>query len=192
MSIKVNDKVRVDTSMGYLSNVMGLTGTVIQVYDFLVPMAIVKFENGITAKVEVSNLIKVEAQENQEAKLVTPEIPEGAKRITKSDFEAALMAVANPVGGMSERNPMAVFVGSMTAMIVGKNVAAKIFKDQDSVVMTEDQFTAALWDGCNPENVSESVGEKIPVSKCMRVSITAIISLENIVGVLFSDNSDNA
>lgn len=192
MSIKVNDKVRVASSEGYLSRVMGLIGTVTQMYDFLVPVAIVKFENGITAKVEVSNLIKVEAQENQAAKSETPEIPEGAKRITKGEFKAALMEVTNPLGNMDEGNSLSGLVGAMTGMIVGEDIAAKIFKDRDSVVMTEDQFTVALWDGCNPETIHKSAGKKLTVSQCMKISVAAVIGLEKIGNVLFSDGSDNA
>lgn len=190
MSIKVNDKVRVDRSMGYLTSVMGVIGTVAQVYDFLVPMAIVKFENGITAKVEVSNLRKVEPQENQEPKPVTPEIPEGAKQITKDDFEAALMEVTNPLGDMDKGHSLSALVDAMMGMIVGKEVAAKIFKDQDFVIMTEDQFTGALWDGCNPEIVHKSAGKNLTVFQSMKISVAAVIALKNIVGVLFSDGSE--
>lgn len=189
MRVNVGDKVRVDASMGYLSNVMGVTGEVIQIYEFLVPMAVVKFENGVTAKVEVSNLRKVEAQENAEPK---SEIPEGAKQITKADFEAALKRVTSPdhVLGDNSRDPMGGLMRSITTMIVGKKVTDKIFENQNAVVMTEDEFISALWEACNPNSVAEAVEKKMSVRKCITVAMTAIISFEEIVEILFGGSND--
>lgn len=185
MRINVGDKVRVDTSMGYLSNVMGETGEVVQVYDFLVPMAVVKFENGITAKVEISNLRKVEAQENVEPK---SEIPEGAKKISRADFDNAVDHIVAPEKILfSGGNPMATIAKVGSVMALRDSVRNEIFKGNDNVVMTEDEFIAILWNACNPGVVSKLINSVKPGRKLNKIAVGAFISFEEVVEILFGE-----
>lgn len=176
MAIRVNAPVKVID--GYYS---GKTGKVIDIFA-TIGTAIVSFDdNGDVGKVSISSLIEIQDQK----KPVEPEIPEGAKKISRADFEVALIESHQYMMERTFRNPMSGIIGSLTGTIVGSNIADKIFKDQDVIVMTEDQLIAALWDGCSPEAVNESVGGHMGIGKAMDVSIAAIMNLRKIPGILF-------
>lgn len=177
MRINVGDKVRVDASMGYLHSVMGETGEVVQVYDFLVPMAVVKFENGVTAKVEVSNLRKVEAQENAEPK---SEIPEGAKRITKDEFMDAISQVTKPDKIVKKVGADKGMLVGIAALVSGIKLAEKLFKDTEVIVITKDQLI---------HEIAASATDEDP--KFMIVALMNSLILRGIADVFFSDGSDN-
>lgn len=181
MSIKVNDKVRVVSSMGYLSQVMGETGTIIQVYDFMVPMAVVKFENGITAKVEVSNLIKVEAQENQAVKPEAPEIPEGAKKVTVGEFMKAIQNVSKPDKIIEKVGAEKGMLVGMAVLVSGIKLAERLFKDTEVIVITKDQMI---------HEIVASVADEDP--KFMMVALINGMILRGIVDEIFGGNSENA
>lgn len=194
MSIKENDRVRVIKAEGELSPLIGASGTVKRIYELgtgdiaavqIIPDETIARE--IFVKLPVENLEKVGPQENRET-----EIPEGAKQIFKADFEAALKRVTSPdhAFGDKSRDPMAGFLASITTMIVGKEVTEKIFEDQDVIVMTEDELISALWSACNPVSVYESVDKKMSPRKCITVAMTAMISFEEIVGIIFGGSND--
>lgn len=188
MSIKENDRVRIIRAEGELAPLIGAIGEVERIHDLSTGrIAIVKIipdENvarEIVVKFRVENLEKVEPK---------AEIPEGAKQITKADFEAAIEEITSPEKALSGgSNPMATLTEIMTAKIVGDGVKDKIFKDQDAIVMTADDFVVALWDACNPSTVDETAGNKLGVRKTVKIAITAIICLEEIVDILFGDEA---
>ena len=179
MSINVNDEVKVVSNNGGDSAMMiGCTGKVIRLYDLITPIAIVKFNNGITAKIPVNDLIKVETQVNQENK-----IPEGAKRdLTSPGGSFGRVA--------TEVNPLFGLLGGMSAMITGMEIADRIFKDQEVVTITEDQFTEAIWDNCSPAKLAES--SNMSVRECMKVSLLSINALDDLIEIFFGDGSSNA
>lgn len=164
----------------------GKTGKVVKIHEYA-DLAIVSFDdNGDLGKVSLSALVEVQPQESRIVD-VKIEIPEGAKKISRVDFEAALKRVTSPdrVLGDNSRDPMGGFMRSITTMIVGKKVTDKIFEDQDVVVMTEDEFISALWGACDPVTVSDDVDKKLSSRKCITVAMTAIISFEEIVESFF-------
>lgn len=190
MSINVNDEVKVVSNNGGDSAMtIGYTGKVIRLYDLITPIAIVKFNNGITAKIPVNDLIKVETQVNQENK-----IPEGAKRITKAEFIEAVHDLTSPGGSFgrvaTEVDPLFGLLGGMSAMITGMKIADRIFKDQEVVTITEDQFTEAIWDNCSPAKLAES--SNMSVRECMKVSLLSINALDDLIEIFFGDGSGNA
>lgn len=180
MRINVGDKVRVDASMGYLHNVMGETGEVVHVYDFLVPMAVVKFENGVTAKVEVSNLRKVEPK---------AEIPESAKQITKAEFMAALQKITSPEAIFSGKSvdPIHALTEGLSAILFGHKAARIIFEDKDVAILTEDDLVGALWDACDPAVMSEETNRKHSAFDGLLMSVSAVIVLRDLVTILFGE-----
>jgi ribosomal protein L24 len=183
MKVKVNDTVKVVSG-----NKIGRIGKVIRIYDFISCTAVVEFDDGL-AKFPVEVLEKVEPQENQEAK---NEIPEGAKRISKEVFDAAIDEVVNLENMFNNVGDYSMFdlVEVMSAKVVVDMLRENMFKDQDVVVMTEDQFVAALWTGCSPVSLSKSVDNKMTARKCMDISIPSIVRLRKIVAIIF-DESDN-
>lgn len=181
MSIRENSTVKVIGGM-----YDGKTGKVVNVYPTL-DVAIVSFDdNGDVGKILLSALVEVRPQENRETK---SEIPEGAKKISRADFEEALKRVTSPdhVFGNKSRNSTGDFMRCITTMLVGKEVTEKIFKDQDVVVMTENEFISAIWSACDPVSVSENVNKKMSSRKCITVAMTAIISFEEIVAIIFGE-----
>lgn len=164
----------------------GKTGKVLSVYPN-VDIAVVSFhDNGDVGKVSLSALVEIQAQESKIVD-VKIEIPEGAKKISRADFDAALKRVTSPdhVLGDNSRDPMGGFMRSITTMIVAKNVGDEIFKDQDVVIMMEDEFISALWSACNPISVAENVQKKVSARKCMTITMTALIGFEEVVAILF-------
>lgn len=183
MSIHKDDKVKVVIGARYYSIFGDQIGRVLRTYDFDGGVAIVEFLEGTTAKVPFADLIKIEPKKTETE---TSEIPEGAKRISKADYDRAIIAVANPTGeGMSN------FLGNMVAMIVAKDIRSKIFEKQDAVIMTEDQFITTLWNGCSPENVSKSVDNEMSFYECTSVSLPAMSNLRKAVNILFGESEND-
>lgn len=166
----------------------GRKGKVVKIHDFA-GIAVVSFDdNGDLGKVETAHLVEVQPQESRVVD-VKIESPEGAKKISRADFEAELKRVTDPthaLGGNS-RDPMSGFLRSITTMIIAKKVTEKIFEDLDVVVMTEDEFISALWSACDPVSVSENIDKKMSPRKCITIAMTAMISFEEIVGTLFGE-----
>lgn len=187
--IHENDLVKIVNPEGNLADLAEEIGKVERVYATLdCPIAVVTFEDGyyaraITVKVPLDNLEKVE---------IAPEIPEGAKQISRAEFKAALEKVTHPDNIFSERSGggMSALVRGMTIMIVGNKVENAIFKDQDGVVMTEDEFISELWTACNPVTLSEGIDKGMSANRCFTVAIGAIIGLEEIVEILFGGSDD--
>lgn len=181
MAIHENSLVKVVDGM-----YAGKTGKVVNVYP-QVGTAVVSFDdNGDLGKVLLAALVEVPPQEGRIVD-VKIEIPEGAKKISRADFEAELKRVTSPdhvVGGKS-RDPMSDFLRNITTMIVGKKVIEKIFEDQDVIVMTEDGLISALWSACDPVSISENIDKKMSPRKCITIAMTAMISFDEIVGILF-------
>ena len=190
MSIHVNDQVKVVRADGELSCLIGAIGKVDRIHELATGrIAIVKIIPDETCYREIVVKFPVENLERVDAKT---EIPEGAKQISEADFEAALEELTNPEKLLSGKsgNPMVGFTRILTAKLIGDGVKAKIFKDQDVVVMTEGEFSAVLWDACNPVAVDEMVNNKMGAAKTLKVSITAMITLEEIVGILFGEERE--
>jgi hypothetical protein len=159
----------------------GRTGKVIRVHDLL-SVAIVSFDdNGDLGKTHFSELVEIKPQKQA----VEPEIPEGAKKISRADFEVALIGSNQYMASRVSSHPLTAVIGSSIGTIVGANITDKIFKDQDVVVMTEDQFVAELWVNCNPKAVGEMIGNIMNLGNNMDVSIAAIMNLRKIPVILF-------
>lgn len=190
MNIKPNDKVKILNAEGYLAELEGVTGTVERVYpEHTPPIAIVKFEEDptvascMTVKVYIDNLVKVEPE---------VEIPEGAKQISKDDFDAALKEITSPERALSNNKiePTKLFFAAMTTMIIGRKVSERLFENQSSITVTEDQFIDAIWSACSPVNVSEGIDNKISVRKCAHISLTTTLDLLEIVPILFGEGEE--
>jgi hypothetical protein len=190
MKINVDDKVKIVKAEGVLVRYEDKIGKVDRIYyETTPPIAIVKFEGEecIFTKVPLENLVKVEI----EAQVETAEIREGAKKISRDEFRAAIESVIRPENILTENSDgMSAFVRGVTTMIVGDAVETAIFKDADGVVMTEDEFISELWSACNPVALSESVKKGVSASKCITVAITALIGLDEVVGILFGGSDD--
>lgn len=167
MAIKENATVKVIG--GFYE---GQTGKVARLYPEL---------NTATITIDgVDRLVKIrmDALEEVDVKI---EIPEGAKKISQADFDAALIQATTIA--MSKNAPA--IMGALSAAVVGEHIGAEIFKESDVVVMTEDEFIGALWDGCHPQRVSETVGNMMDTRRSMSVSIASAITLKTIPGILF-------
>ena len=163
----------------------GKTGKVVKIHDYA-EIAVVSFDdNGDLGKVSLSELIEVQPQADRIVD-VKIEIPEGAKKISRADFDAALDELISPEKMLADKvNPTVSFAKVLTVKIIGDTIRDEIFKDQDVVVMTEDTFVSAMWDACNPTHIREAMKSKDSAGKIIKLAITALISMEEIVGILF-------
>lgn len=176
MAIKENATVKI--TGGFYN---GKTGKVVNVHSDL-DIAIVAIEEvDRLVKIPVAALVEVQPQEKE----VETEILEGAKKISRADYDAALIETTIAGIGGRFKNPMTGITGAMSAAVVGEFIGLKIFKDSDVVVMTEDQLILDLWEGCNPRRVNEIVDNDMSLSQAMSVSIAAFMTLRKIPGILF-------
>ena len=173
MNIKVNDKVKVVSNESYLAVLFGHTGEVISLYDE-VEIAIVKFENGITAKVPFNALVKIVTQENQEKK-----IPEGAKKLTAAEFMDAVSKVTAPDKIIEKVGAETGMLVGLAALTGGIKLGERLFKDNEAIVITKDQLI---------HEIAKSTADEDP--KFMIVALMNGIILRGIVDVIFSDGSE--
>lgn len=186
MKIKVDDEVVVVSNEFPVSRYVGRIGTVIRMYEDIVPpMVIVKFADEVTIKVPLMYLEKVAPQEKSSNELL-----EGAKRISKVEFDSAVFEAIRPDGKVGA-NPLISALDRLVGYVAGNTVSDKIFGDQEVVTMTEDQFVNALWDGCSPKNMSDCISGAMSLRRCVDVSIASIMSLRNLVKIFFPDESKN-
>lgn len=173
--MNIGDKVKVAAN--------GKTGVIISSYNFTPDnIAIVRLDDNETIKIRMEDLIKLDAQTEQDS-----EIPEGARPISKGEFEDAVDEVTKPEnhpGGMDRKNPMVSLIGVLVGVIVGGKIAEKVFKDTEVITVTKDQLVGIIWDGCNPENMADLPGDN------MTTSIAAIMTLRNIVKIFFPSGSE--
>lgn len=159
------------------------TGKVVRVYNNA-GIALVQLESGNLGKVYLSELTEIRPQA-----IEPKDILEGAKKISRTSFDEAVKEATFSVMDGNYRNPMFGLMGTMIGALVGQDVGDKIFKGQDVVVMTEEDFVVALWDGCNPKHVSEMTDNRQSIVESLGVSVAAILSLRKIVRILFgADN----
>ena len=179
--MKVGDKVKVAIN-NYGVGVNGETGIIVNMIDNI---AIVNLDNNVTAKVRVSDLIKIDQNhDKQESK---PEIPEGVRVITKKEFIDALVRVTSPEnlpGGMDAENPMRNVVGSMVGMIVGKGIVSALFDERNAVTLTKDKLANILWLGCSPKHTRSFRSDDF------LIPIAAIMSLHKLLEIFFPSGSE--
>lgn len=177
MSIKENSTVIVS---GYET---GRVGEVVSLFSDL-DIAIVRFEDGEVSKVALSRLTEFSPQQTEPNK---DALLEGAKRISKVDFEAAIAEVTKP----DKLNPdafMVALAGIVGAITISRKLREDLFKDSDVIVMTADHLAEIVWDSCSPKKVSESVNNDIPISKALNISTAISVTLSRIVPILFSES----
>lgn len=178
MAIHENSKVRVIRGLHD-----GRTGKVNRIYNDLA-IAIVTFDDtGEVGKVGLSSMVEILAEEKPAPKIEF--MPEGAKKISRDEFNDAIRVVTLPDNGEHTD-----FLRYMTAMIIGLKIADTIFKDEDVVVMTKDELIVTLWDLCNPKIVNEPVGKEMPISKWATISLSTVVILLDIIPIIF-DGSEN-
>ena len=184
MKFNVNDKVLIASDDLHISSFKCKVATVKKIYtEVNPPVAFVEVEDPATGdtvgfKVALADLVAIEYK------------PEGAREITKSDFDAALDDVTRPDKMLSnvKVDPYKRFLATMVAIKVGCKAEREIFSDSDSVVMTEDQFVDALWNVCSPTALVEKVDGKMSAYACMDVAFAAIAILKDIVPILFGES----
>lgn len=179
MAIRENSKVRIVRGLHE-----GRTGKIDRIYNDLA-VAIVSFDDtGEVGKVGLACMVEILAEEKQEPKIEF--MPEGAKKISRDEFNDAVSVVTRPDNG-----EFTDFLRNMSAMIIAHNIADIIFKDEDVVVMTEDELSITLWDLCNPKIIKPPVGKEMSVSQCVVISLSTVSILLDIIPIIF-DGSENA
>lgn len=164
----------------------GKTGKVISAFP-PIDMAVVSFDdNGDVGKVSLSALVEIQVQK----KPVESEIPEGAKKISRADFDNAVDALVAPEKVLfSGGNPMATIAKIGSVMALRDHVRNEIFKGNDAVVMTEGEFVAVLWSACNPGVAAKLIPGVKPGRKLNKIAVGAFVSFDEIIEILFgADN----
>ena len=193
MNINIGNKVRVVGVTGNLSTFNGRVGKLEKVFtEVEPPICYVLFEEdeliarSMGVKVPLENLVKVEEE-------IESEIPEGAREISKADFDAAVAEITDPEKALSIKvlDPMASLTKLLTTKIVFSKAGEAIFRDREVVTMTEDEFISTLWSACDPVVVCEDLDGKMSVRKCIEIALIAMIDFDKLVQFLFGE-SDNA
>lgn len=175
----IREKTRVRVIAGFYE---GKTGKINSVHPEA-GVAIVSFEeNGDVGKVNLSDLIEIQAQPEEKA----PEIPEGAKQISRADFDKAIDDLVSPARILfSGGNPHTV-VAKLSAIMASRRIVGdKIFDGATSVVMTEDEFVSALWIACDPRNMIPGDKSCVSAHRLTKLAVAMVIGLEEVVEILF-------
>ena len=145
--------------------------------------AVVSFDdNGDVGKVSLSALVEIRPQETEPK----TEIPEGAKKISRADFDNAVDALVAPEKILfSGGNPMSIIAKVGSVMALRDHVRNEIFKDNDNVVMTEDDFVSVLWSACNPGVAAKLIPGVKPGRKLNKIAVGAFVSFDEILEILF-------
>ncbi len=189
MKINVNDKVLIASDDALFAPCKGKVATVKRIYtEVNPPIAFVEIEedpavaNTVGLKVPLADLVLIPAEPKSE-------IPEGAREITKADFDAAVDAVTDPNNLPEGVAPSTTRIITLLGnKILGEDVRKDIFKDRDSVIMTEEEFTAALWNGCRPEVVANAAGNKTAWRGYAHASIGLMLSFEDMIPIFFGES----
>lgn len=160
----------------------GKTGKVVKIHDYA-DIAVVSFDdNGDLGKVLLSELVEVQPQKQA----VEPEIPEGAKRITKKEFITALEKVVSPEAIFAgSADPLHAMLEGLSATLFGHKMAKTLFEDKDAVILTEDDLVGVLWNTCNPVTVVKEGGGKHSTFNALLMSTSSVIVLRDLVTILF-------
>lgn len=162
----------------------GKTGKVERIYNDL-EIAIVSFDDtGDVAKVRLASMVEILVEEKQEPKIEF--MPEGAKKISRSEFHNAIIEAAQP-----DEISFEDLLRNLSALIIGNKIIDSIFKDEDFVIITADELIEEIWSMCDPKRVSESIDRKLSISQSIVISMTAVSILLTIVPMIF-DGSENA
>ena len=105
----------------------------------------------------------------------------GGKVITRDAYRDALMSLPKD---KEKSGSVGAFLSAMTAVMTGKEIEERLFGEEDSIVVTEDEFALQIYDSCRPDTLLKT---KQPASmlEMLHVSITALIGLETFITKLF-------
>jgi ribosomal protein L24 len=172
MAIKENATVKVIG--GFYE---GRTGKVARLYPDL---------NTATVAIDgVNRLVKIRMDALEEVN-VKIEIPEGAKRITKEEFITALQKVVSPEEIFSgSSNPLFAMLEGLAATMLGHKMVKTLFKDEDAVILTEDDLVGALWNTCDPVAIAKEGVDNHSAFDVMLISTSSVITLRDLVTILF-------
>lgn len=175
----IREKTRVRVIAGFYE---GKTGKINRTYPES-GVAIVSFdENGDVGKVNLSDLIEIEAQPEEKA----PEIPEGAKQISRVDFDKAVDDLVSPERIIFSGGNAHATVAKLGAILASRRIVGdKIFNGATSVVMTEDEFVSALWIACDPRNMISGDKSCLSAHRMTKLAVATVIGLEEVVEILF-------
>ena len=189
MKIYESDKVKIVAELGFVSQFRGETGEVDRIYPD-VGVAVVKMDAGEVLKVKIDDLVKVTVEPPKPAE---PEIPEGAKKILKADVKAFVVSLVDPSKLIFSEGGSGIhdLIHMLTVRVVGDKVVEKIFKDQDAVVMTEEEFISALWDACSPVAVAEIIDKKMTPRRYREVALSSYMELSEAVSIIFGESEND-
>ena len=155
---------------------------------------IVVLENGEKVKVRMNDIMMVDEMEGAKSANEPPEIPEGARVISEGEFLGTLARVTTPseLPAYNPDKPMRSVVGGMVGQAVGLMIADELFGDNDVIIMTEDEFSEALWHGCRPSRVCETSKGLVLFSQPYMISIVAFMAVKKMIEVFYPKDDHHA
>lgn len=115
------------------------------------------------------------------------EIPEGARVITREDFDAAMDVLNDPVRILSSDHRASDFVSFVCNMATRNRLEDVLFKTADEVVMSELGFCTALWDACNPTIIHLEGDPLRAPRESLQVAIASVIGIRELAKILFDE-----
>lgn len=181
-------------------------GTIKNVYDDI-ETAIVKFDDGQTCKVPFSQIVvciepncqEMPESDIQETPEVKTEVQEGAKVITRDQFDEALGYLTSPEGMLDgipkdkadEVDSLSLMLKGMTIMIVGSEIAEKLYQDKEEIEITKDQLREVITDGTNLEAIAKSINNEMSVTKVLPIALLSMLVLLKLVKIFFDDSEND-
>lgn len=184
MSINIGDKVKVPVESLDGSTKKNQTGIVLNIHRLTTcNLAIVKTDDGYVIKVPLEELTRIDDQKKPE---VRNEIPKGSRMISESEFRDAVKKLTTTFNRSD--NVLSEMILNMTVGIVGNEIADDMFKTEEIISFTKTTLIMAIWSGCNPERIWNSVNGEMPLYECLSVSIVSLEVLSKLVEVFFPED----
>ena len=158
-----------------------------------IPIAIIEFDDGTYAKVNIDNIIP--EHKDQEKQAVKNESQEGAKVITKDRFIEAVNHVTSPEGILGDKvgevDPMVVMLKSMSVAIVGLKISEKLFQDKEEIEITKDQLKDTIRDNTNPVEIAKTTDGKMSTVQALPIATLSTLVLMKLINILFDDSEND-
>ena len=182
-TICIGDTVKLIGTPRGLEDMLGSIGEVLSVslYDF-VPgggVALVQFGT-VEFKLNFEYLERV----------VKETLPEGAKRVTRDEFNEIVKDVTYSAFETVGVGNDAVYI-SLLSVATTARLAQELFAEADSVILSQNQLYSMIWSACDTIIIGREFGLKIPVGDPVSLAIDSVIAILPIVERLFG-TSDHA
>lgn len=181
MKIAVGCKVTLKPVTPLYNNLIGKVGEIVSNHPDLEIVTVKFADDDVTVKARYDWIEPIDAK---------PEIPDGAKTITKDEFIAAANTATAP-DNYSRSSALEIdprmFLMAISAFCIVSNAAERMFINDEPITVTRDDLVNFLWYECSPDSILKSTEATINAYDSLKLAMAAVPAIRTIVDILFPD-----